>query len=254
MYRAGVTSLNGNTGARVAAVQAGSDERGRDWAVVERLRNEHRRSGTAQGYREAAIATGWTAPESTSLFPTDDRLLLQYTGSPGLKKFEKHLPGETSPYEPLADGGWITGAQAITQRGIDLRLFFDTSQNTVVGLVRFDEAKASIGAGFGLSVHGGAIQTVLDEATAEAGKMVAFPYLATRKISHEIRKPVPSDRTLIVRTEVTQVKGLRCYVRGELVYGEDTEIGYDEADAGLVLAVAEAELVNMTPFIDSSST
>ena len=200
-----------------------------------------RSSGTADGYRAAVVATGWTS--AASLYPLDDRLLHVYVNSPHLKPFEKHLPNARSPYEPLEDGGFVTGKEAVTQRGIDLRLFFDESARKVVGLVRFDERNASIGAGFGLSVHGGAIQTALDEATAEAGKMLAFPYLATRRISHEIRKPVPSERTLAVKTAVTGIKGLRCFVSGEIC---DVD---DDTGAEVVLASAEAELVNMVYFL-----
>ena len=200
-----------------------------------------RSSGTADGYRAAALATGRTS--AASLYPLDDRLLHVYVNSPHLKPFEKHLPNARSPYEPLEDGGFVTGKEAVTQRGIDLRLFFDESARKVVGLVRFDERNASIGAGYGLSVHGGAIQTALDEATAEAGKMLAFPYLATRRISHEIRKPVPSERTLAVKTAVTGIKGLRCFVSGEIC---DVD---DDTGAEVVLASAEAELVNMVYFL-----
>jgi len=187
------------------------------------------------------VATGWTS--AASLYPLDDRLLHDYVTSPHLKPFEKHLPNARSPYEPLENGGFVTGREAVTQRGIDLRLFFDESARKVVGLVRFDERNASIGAGFGLSVHGGAIQTALDEATAEAGKMFAFPFLATRKISHEIRKPVPSERTLVVKTAVTGIAGLRCFVSGEIC---DVD---DDTGTEVVLASAEAELVNMVYFL-----
>lgn len=76
--------------------------------------------------------------------------------------FEKHLPGETSPYETLPKGGWITGEEAV-QRGIDLRLFYvepkDGGWGAIRGAVRFGEG-SSIGAGFQLPAHGGAVSHV----------------------------------------------------------------------------------------------
>ena len=158
--------------------------------------------------------------------------------------FEKHLPGEGSPYEMLPEGGWITGAAAI-ERGIDLRLYYKEPEDEgihgwVLGAVRFGDG-SSIGAGFKLPAHGGAIETVLDEATAEVGKMEAFPFLATREISFKIIKSVPLHTTLLVRCQVQKVKGLKCWVTGQIEYPND----------GVVLASCEAVLVNMAAFIDN---
>lgn len=207
----------------------------------------HKRAGTAQGYREAATRTGWTYPGLGLFGPNDHVLFGKYfpayltSGcwqSTTWRPFGKHLPNAVSPYEAVETGGFVSGREAVEQRGIDLRLLWDCDGEKVVGVVRFDGAKASIGPGY--SAHGGAIQAVLDEATAEAGKMTAFPYLATRRISHEIKKPVPCDTTLEVWTEVREIKGLRCFVAGEL----------RDPITGAVYAAAEAELVNMVPFLD----
>ncbi len=196
----------------------------------------HKREGTTEGYREAVIRTGWTS--GPGLFETDDPVLFGKYASDAFRPFAKHLPNAVSPYEPVETGGFISGREAVEQRGIDLRLLWECEGGKVVGVVRFDGGKAAIGPGY--SVHGGAIQAVLDEATAEAGKMGAFPYLATRRISHEIKKPVPCGTTLEVWTEVREVKGLRCFVAGEI----------RDPTAGTVFASAEAELVNMVPFLD----
>jgi acyl-coenzyme A thioesterase PaaI-like protein len=197
----------------------------------------HKRNGTAEGYREAAMRTGWTCP-GAGLFEPDDPVLSGKSKGGKYRPFAKHLPNAMSPYEPVETGGFISGREAVEERGIDLRLLWDCEGEKVVGVVRFDEAKAAIGPGY--SVHGGAIQAVLDEATAEAGKMSAFPYLATRRIAHEIKKPVPCGTTLEVWTEVREIKGLRCFVAGEI----------RDPSAGTVYASAEAELVNMVPFLD----
>jgi hypothetical protein len=130
--------------------------------------------GTAQGYRHASLANG-IAARPDGLFDEDDPVLLALVADQGASPFEKHLPGADSPYEALPQGGWITGNQAC-QRGVDLRLFYKGAEpggqqyGRVVACVRFGEG-ASIGNGFFLTAHGGAIETVLDEATAELGKV-----------------------------------------------------------------------------------
>lgn len=199
---------------------------------ADELRNK--KIGTSEGYRHAVMAHGWTS--GPGLFEPDDAVLKKYARDT-CRPFAKHLPNAVSPYEPVETGGFITGREAVEHRGIDLRLLWECEEGRVVGAVRFDQGKAAIGPGY--SVHGGAIQAVLDEATAEAGKMVAFPYLATRRIAHEIKKPVPCGTTLEVWTEVRDIKGLRCFVAGEI----------RDPNAGTVLAACEAELVNMVPFL-----
>lgn len=204
----------------------------------------HKQMGTAAGYRHQCKLDGWASSlEDVSLYPDDDACLQSLLEDGELWPFEKHLPGFHSPYERLGDGGFITGKEAIEGRGIDLRLFYDETRQKVRGCVRFDGRKASIGAGFLLPTHGGAIETCLDEATAELGKMTAFPFLATRKISFEIKKGVPVDVSLLVECSVVEIKGLRCYVHGEI-------LGYGDAgNSSVVYATCDAELVNMVNFL-----
>lgn len=83
------------------------------------------------------------------------------------------------------------------------------------------------------------IETILDEATAELGKIEAFPFLATRSISFQIRKPVPIDTTLSVKCNVESMKGFKCFVHGTIENPVD----------GMVLASCEAELVNIAALI-----
>ena len=97
------------------------------------------------------------------LFPLNDELLSALSSEPDQWPFEKHLPGFNSPYESLPNGGWITG-NAAAQRGIDLRLFYKEPQpgsvwGQVLGAVRFGEG-ASIGSGFFLPAHGGAVSSL----------------------------------------------------------------------------------------------
>jgi len=205
---------------------------------ISRLR-DNRSCGTAEGYRAQCKKDGH-GQSGTTLFPPGDALLQSLSSNPSLWPFEKHLPGYQGPYEILPKGGWITGSDAVSKRGIDLRLFYDEDTGMVKGCVRFD-SNASIGKGFSLPVHGGAIETVLDESTAEMGKIAAFPFLATRKISFEIKKLVPTDISLYVECSLVNIKGLRCRVHGKIL---------DAMVNGAVLAECDAELVNMVAFVD----
>ena len=68
--------------------------------------------------------TKWTVPSRESgLFPPGDALLLQLASEAQTHPFEKHLAGETSPYELLNNGSWTSGDEAC-QAGFDLRLFY----------------------------------------------------------------------------------------------------------------------------------
>jgi len=125
------------------------------------------------------------------LFSPNDPVLQRLTDDKQQWPFEKHLPGASSPYELLPDGGWVTGDAAAFHRGIDLRLFYRESNDpqtagNVVGAVRFGDG-AAIGVGFYLSAHGGAIESVLDEATAELGKIEFTPFLSTVEATFSIR-------------------------------------------------------------------
>lgn len=57
------------------------------------------------------------------LFPPGDPLLLQLASEAHTHPFEKHLAGETLPYELLNNGSWTSGDEAC-QAGFDLRLFY----------------------------------------------------------------------------------------------------------------------------------
>jgi hypothetical protein len=206
----------------------------------------NQRAGTAAGYKLQAKKDGIPF-RSEGLFPPGDALLAQLSGTAGCWPFEKHLPGAGSPYEILPYGGWITG-NAAAQRGIDLRMFYQEFQpssgnvnnsGNLVGAVRFGHG-AAIGTGdFYLSAHGGAIETCLDEATAELGKCDFAPFLATKEINFQILRPVPLHTTLLVKCKITQLKGIRCYVSGSI----------ETVDTHEVLASCTCQLVDMVHFI-----
>lgn len=201
----------------------------------------NQKAGTPEVYRQQARRDG-IAHRPHGLFPPGDALLTRLAVTPGFWPFEKHLPGAASPYETLPRGGWITG-DAAAQRGVDLRLFYQVSEapgqpGVVAGAVRFGDG-AAIGVGFHLSAHGGACETVLDEATAELGKCEFQPFLSTREATFAIKRPVPLHTTLAVRCWITQRKGIRCWVEGRI----------ESADGSVEYVTATAQLVDMTHFI-----
>jgi hypothetical protein len=206
----------------------------------------NQRAGTAAGYKAQAKKDGIPF-RPDGLFPPGDALLAQLAATPGSWPFEKHLPGAGTPYEMLPYGGWITG-NAAAQRGIDLRMFYQepTEQSgggngngTLACAVRFGDG-AAIGTGnFYLSAHGGAIETCLDEATAELGKCDFAPFLATKEITFQILRPLPLHTTMLVRCKITQMKGIRCYVSGTI----------ETVDTHEVLASCTCQLVDMVHFI-----
>ena len=204
---------------------------------------EHQRQGTAEGYKMAAKNDGIPFREK-GLFPPGDDVLMRLCEDPHSWPFEKHLPGLDSPYQLLRKGGWVNGEHACSH-GIDLRLFYkekmdgsEEKYGTVVGAVRLGEG-AAIGSGFWLSAHGGAVETILDEATAEMAKIDFTPFVSTRQISFDIVKPVPLHETLLVECRITKQKGLRCWVDGQIV----------SSDGFTILATCTALLIDMRPFI-----
>lgn len=57
------------------------------------------------------------------MFPPRDPLLKELAEDTMAHPFEKHLAGESSPYELLKKGSWTSGDEA-AQAGFDMRLFY----------------------------------------------------------------------------------------------------------------------------------
>ncbi|KAK9903261.1 hypothetical protein WJX75_001080 [Coccomyxa subellipsoidea] len=193
-------------------------------------------AATIAGYRAHAIADG--LPFRThGLFPPRDPLLRELAEDPTAHPFEKHLAGEQSPYELLRNGSWTSGDEA-AQAGFDMRLFYREKQRgvqygTILGAARLGD-RASIGNGYWMSAHGGAVESLLDEATAELGKMEFSPMLSTIEADFKIKKSVPLHTTLRIECEIKEIKGMRCWVDG---YVKDL--------SGVLLASCVAQLVDL---------
>lgn len=173
-----------------------------------------------KGYQEFALAAAIPSREA-GLFTADDEAIGLLLTS-GLKPFTKALP------MPTADGGlalacvadgWASGDSA-TQHGMDLRMFINpgTEEQTLQAVVRFGDY-AMIGRGFkGMTVHGGAIETCLDETTAELVKFKLYPMAATTSITFNIKKAVETQTTYLIKCEVVKemIKNIKCEVTGKL--------------------------------------
>ena len=131
----------------------------------------------AELYREAALAFGHAPRDVGDLYPADDPWLKSLQKSKHIMPFEKHLllwnEGDGALKNALHAPEGFTHGSSAALRGMDMRYFWDASTLKVVGAVRYslaavigwehsDEASWSVGI-----VHGGCIEMVLDELTAE---------------------------------------------------------------------------------------
>jgi acyl-coenzyme A thioesterase PaaI-like protein len=81
-------------------------------------------------------------------------------------------------------------------------------------------------------VHGGLVSALLDEACGLVATWYRFPSVTGRMFLY-YRRPVPINRTLVVRGWVEETKGRRVHVRGEV------------SDADEVLAEARMAFVHV---------
>jgi hypothetical protein len=192
---------------------------------------------TAAHYRSVAFATGIPfLPHG--LFEPDDAVLKRLASDTSLRPFGKLLVGRTGELE-LAAVSFPVGDDAAQHRGIDLRYFYDVKSPKGTGAkltaaVVFGD-RAAIGAGYFTSVHGGALETVFDESTAELVKANLAPLASTIEFSAAIKKPVPLHTTLLLECSIESVTsgGLRINTVASL------------KDGAVVLATCKAQLVDV---------
>jgi len=197
-----------------------------------------------EAYRSAAIESG-IAFRPHGLFPPGDALLSKLCGESHLRPFEKHLLDEEERVV-AARQSWAAGNSACAS-GLDLRCFIDLQSltaggsdgDTTVGsrlsaAVRFGDA-ASIGNGF--SAHGGAIETSLDEATAELAKMTQGVMCFTTEANFKLKQKVELHKTYLIEATVTKlgIRGMRVFIEAEL----------KDPDSGQVAALCSVQMANM---------
>ena len=173
-------------------------------------------SQDVKGY-EAAVLAGGLPPRRAGLFPPGDKTLAELGSGGVMKPFTKYLPLKCAAggdaFALTADG-WASGESAAAH-GLDLRLFIRPGQEhkKLEAAVRFGDA-AKIGTGFdAVGVHGGAIETALDEATAELAKSKLFPMASTYSIEFKIKKPVQTHTTYRIVCAVEKVRAARLATR-----------------------------------------
>ncbi len=192
-----------------------------------------------KGYQEQVLRDG-IPPRMAGLFPPGDELLSELV-SVGWRPATKGLPHPTKDGGVVfttAERGWACGEGAL-EHGFDLRWFImeGLEDRTLSAAVRFSE-EAMIGRGIpSTSVHGGAVETCLDEATAELAKSKLFPMATTAKIEFKISKPIQPRVTYRVhcRVEKEYVAGVSYDVVGQIT---------DAKDHKAVYAVCTAKMAN----------
>ena len=199
-------------------------------------------SPNASAYQESAFASGIPF-RPHGLFPPSDPLLERLAKDPDLRPFEKHLIDPSNNGLVIAEGSWASGDSAAVGGRIDLRCFLRLSPSVadtdgagakLEAAVRFGDS-ASIGNG--MSAHGGAIETALDEATAELCKATQGPMCLTTTAEFKLKKQVALHETHLIEAEIVKlgIRGMRIFVDATMKDG-----------GGQVVAQCSAQLANMT--------
>lgn len=191
-------------------------------------------ANTSERYREVALQVG-IPHRPDGLFGHGDPLLAELLED-GFLPFEKHLTGKDDLNE-LARESWATGNEAC-KAGLDLRYFYKPGKphGQLAGAVIFGD-KARIGLRLSRDAHGGAIETALDEVTAELVKIDVAPFATTVEAKFKIKQAVPTGKTLRVRATIKGEKLFRVFVSGSLLTMENEE-----------LATCEAEVINLNKY------
>ena len=186
-----------------------------------------------EAYRKVAFAAGIPF-RPHGLFPANDAILAELSADATCTPFQKHLRGPSGPND-LVLSSWAVGDGAAAH-GLDLRYFYrrraaGEKWATLVGAVRLGD-RASIGSGHWTASHGGAVETVLDESTAELAKSELFPTATTSEATFKMKKPAPLHQTLRIKCWVESVQGLKAVVCGKILNNNDELVA--ECKASLV--------------------
>jgi acyl-coenzyme A thioesterase PaaI-like protein len=203
---------------------------------------------TSARYRAAAFAHG-VPFRANGLFPLGDRLLTELAADPNLRAFQKNvLSYHETPESPDADAvvsyrvaeSWAHGDGA-ARAGLDLRCFYrETSDQNKTGPSLTAAFRLGDGAAIGkfafTNAHGGSIETVLDETTAELVKCFRAPNCATTELRAKILKPVALHKTYRVDCWIASATQFRLRTEGKITDPED----------GTTYATCEATLADLS--------
>ena len=223
-------------GGRVCMSRTEARDPGLDMAKRSAL-NSH--ADAAKDYRSHVFAHGIPFRKH-GLFPLDDALLTELSLDASLRPFQKAIPGgERGKFASCES--WAVGDEA-AQRGLDLRYFYREAVSgqslypKLVAVARVGDSGA-IGIDTWTLAHGGCIETILDECTAELVKCYCAPCCVTIDLNAKIKKPLPIHTTVRVDVEIKSMEsnGLRIWTRATL-----SNPAASPADR--VLATCEAQL------------
>ena len=193
----------------------------------------------AKIYREAAITTGHPPRPvpASDLIPIDDPWLRELERTKHQMPFLKHIlqwddKDESKRKAIHGEEGFTHGASAAL-RGFDMRFYWDASNLKLVGAVRYSQAATIAwqppgGAEYTHQldgtqtwmlgqIHGGCIEAVLDELTAEVMKINVAPDNSTAEITFKIKMPSVPGVTYKLEAEITECVPPRCMVTGRIL-------------------------------------
>ena len=197
---------------------------------------------TPTNYRAAAFKHGIPFRKN-GLFPIKDALLTALAKDKTTTPFCKNVvafesSGDINQMRFEVAESWANGDGA-AMAGLDLRCFYrgKTSTNqfgTLIAAFRLGSG-AAIGKEMYTSAHGGSVETVLDETTAELVKCARAPNCATTELTAKILKPVSLHKTFKVECEIVSVTDFRARTKATIT----------DPETGAVYATCDATLADI---------
>lgn len=144
----------------------------------------------------------------------------QVMARPGFRPYRKMLWDVQRETFVAVTDGFVTGKNAALNRGIDLRYGWDPTKEAVLGVVCFgrNAAWGEVADAEGrYGIHGGAMEAVLDEITAEAAKVFVVPKVLTASVEKvQLKMPMFAGDHCVVEARVTK-SGVRIVTEGKLL-------------------------------------
>jgi len=198
-----------------------------------------------KAFQEASWAFGHSLHRPDGLFDEQgDVVLSKLRANPELRPFT-NMHGKNG-MQFCAEN--FCAGNVAASIGLDIRMFSDMSSLQLdesvytlgcrtVSAIRFgNHAGISAFPGGAIGVHGGAIQAAMDELTALCMRIWVCPATTTRKITHQISRPVYQFQTYTAECEIERFlnNGAICVIKGRLL---DV--------LGQVVCVSSSDMVNV---------